>query len=172
MGDKKSAIWEWVEAIGIAVILALLIRTFLIQPFYIPSGSMEPTLQVGDKIIVNKLGNRFKDPERGQVIVFRYPLDKSQDFIKRVVGMPGEVIELLDSQVFVNGELLEENYLPADQLYPDFGPITVPEESYFVLGDNRDNSQDSRAWGFLHRDLVVGRAVAIFWPLDRLGSIR
>lgn len=172
MVKKKSVVWEWIETIGIALILALVIRTFLIQPFYIPSGSMEPTLGVGDKIIVNKLGSYFKRPERGQVIVFKYPLDPSQDFVKRVIGMPGETIEIKDSTVYINGSPLEEEYLPEDLVYGDFGPVTVPENAYFMLGDNRDNSQDSRVWGPLPEDLIIGRAIVIFWPLDRISVIR
>ncbi|NLC77370.1 MAG: signal peptidase I [Clostridia bacterium] len=172
MVKKKSAIWEWIETIGIALILALVIRTFLIQPFYIPSGSMEPTLGIGDKIIVNKLGSYFKEPERGQVIVFKYPLDPSQDFVKRVIGMPGETIEIKDSTVYINGEPLEEEYLPEDLVYGDFGPVTVPENAYFMLGDNRNNSQDSRVWGPVPEDLIIGQAKIIFWPLDRISVIR
>lgn len=170
--QKKAVIWEWIETIGIAIILALLIRAFLFQPFYIPSGSMEPTLTVGDKIIVNKLGNYFKDPERGQVIVFRYPLDTSQDFIKRVIGLPGETVEIRDQIVYIDGVPLKEDYLPSDLVYPDFQPLLIPDDSYFMLGDNRNKSQDSRAWGPLPRNLVVGKAIAIFWPMSRMGSIR
>ncbi len=169
---QKNIIWEWIEILGIAIILTLVIRTFLIQPFYIPSGSMEPTLMVGDKILVNKLNNYFKNPERGEVIVFRYPLDTSQDFIKRVIGLPGETVEILDSKVYINGDPLIENYLPSDLVYPDFQKILVPENSYFMMGDNRNNSQDSRVWGFLARDLIKGRAIATFWPLSRIGAVR
>lgn len=171
MAKRKSVIWDWIETIAVAVILAFVIRTFLIQPFYIPSGSMEPTLQVGDKIIVNKLTNRFKDPERGQIVVFKYPYDTSQDFVKRIIGLPGETIEIRDSQVYINGQPLEEDYLPEGLVYPDFAPVTVPEDSYFVLGDNRDNSQDSRMWGPLPRNLLIGHVLAIYWPLDRLGTV-
>lgn len=172
MAKQKSVIWEWVETIAIAIVLALVIRTFLIQPFYIPSGSMEPTLGIGDKIIVNKLGSFFKDPQRGQVIVFKYPVDPSQDFVKRVVGLPGETIEIKDSRVYIDGEVLEEEYLPEGLSYGDFGPVTVPEDAYFMLGDNRDNSQDSRVWGPLPRNLVTGKAILIFWPADRISVIR
>lgn len=171
MARQKSVIWDWIETIAIAVVLALVIRTFLIQPFYIPSGSMEPTLQVGDKIIVNKLTNRFKEPERGQIVVFKYPYDTSQDFVKRIIGLPGETIEIRDSQVYINGQPLEEDYLPEGLVYPDFAPVTIPEDSYFVLGDNRDNSQDSRMWGPLPRNLMIGNVLAIYWPLDRIGTV-
>lgn len=169
---KKTPLWEWVEIIGVAIILVLVIRTFLFEPFYIPSGSMKPTLTIGDKIIVNKLGNYFSDPERGEVIVFRYPLDTSQDFIKRVVGLPGEIVEIRDQIVYINGEPIDEGYLPQDLVYPDFKPLLIPDNNYFMLGDNRDNSQDSRVWGPISRNLVKGRAVVIFWPLSRVGAIR
>ncbi|HHX50755.1 MAG TPA: signal peptidase I [Clostridia bacterium] len=172
MAGSRSAVWELVESVAIAVILALLIRLFLIQPFYIPSGSMEPTLQVGDRIIVNKLSTRFRDPERGQVLVFKYPLDISRDYIKRVVGLPGETFEIRQGRVYIDGQLLEEDYLPGDLSHSDYGPVQIPEHSYFMLGDNRGNSQDSRVWGALPDNLIVGRAVVVFWPLNRLGSIR
>lgn len=172
MAKQKSVIWEWVETIAIAVILALVIRTFLIQPFYIPSGSMEPTLAIGDKIIVNKLSSFFKDPERGEVIVFKYPVDTSQDFVKRVIALPGETIHIKDSKVYINGELLEEEYLPEGLTYGDFEPVTVPENAYFMLGDNRDNSQDSRVWGPVPRNLIIGEAIVVFWPIERISVIR
>lgn len=172
MVKQKSVFWDWVQIIIIAAILALVIRTFLFQPFYIPSGSMEPTLQVGDKIIVNKLTTRFKEPERGQIVVFKFPYDPSQDFVKRIIGLPGETVEIRDSQVYINGEPLEEEYLPEGLVYPDFPPVTVPEDSYFVLGDNRNNSQDSRTWGPLPREFVIGQVMVIYWPLDRIGIVK
>ncbi|HHW08004.1 MAG TPA: signal peptidase I [Clostridia bacterium] len=172
MTKQKSVFWDWIETIAIAVILALVIRTFLFQPFYIPSGSMEPTLQVGDKIIVNKLTSRFKDPERGQIVVFKFPYDPSQDFVKRIIGLPGETVEIRDSRVFINGQALAEDYLPEGLVYPDFPPVTVPANSYFVLGDNRNNSQDSRVWGPLPRDLLIGNVLAIYWPLERIGTVK
>ena len=127
---------------------------------------------VGDKIFVNKLGNFFKEPERGEVIVFRYPLDTSQDFIKRVIGLPGETIEIRDSVVYIDDVPLKENYLPPNLVYPDFQKVLIPDSCYFMMGDNRSNSQDSRVWGPLSRDLVKGKAVATFWPVSRIGAIR
>jgi signal peptidase I len=169
---KKSAFLELLESIIIAIILASLIRLFLFQPFYIPSGSMEPALIPGDRIIVNKLVYRFSEPERGDVIVFRYPLNQNKDYIKRIVAMGGERIQVVDSRLLINNQLTAEPYLPPALIYNDFGPVDVPPGTYFVLGDNRNNSQDSRIWGPLPRDYVVGEAVVIFWPLNRFGLIR
>jgi len=173
-GEKqKSPILELVESVLVAVVLALIIRFFLFEPFYIPSGSMEPTLQVEDKIIVNKLVYRFKDPERGDIVVFQHPmLDPKLDYIKRVIGLPGETLEIKDSTVYINGEPLKEDYLPEDLRFMDFGPVTIPENSYFMMGDNRNNSQDSRVWGTLPREYIIGKAFLIFWPMGRIGLLK
>jgi len=183
----RSAAREWLEALAVAVILALFIRTFVVQAFKIPSGSMIPTLLVGDHILVSKFiyGVRIPGldtwilgpwtPERGDIIVFKYPYDESRDFIKRVVGLPGEVVEVRARQVYINGTPLDESYLPADDrataINPQppgdfFGPVTVPEGKLLVLGDNRDQSQDSRFWGFLDMRKVEGEAFIIYWSWD------
>lgn len=172
---KKSAVREWAEAIVIAVVLALAIRTFVVQAFKIPSGSMLPTLQIGDHILVNKFIYWFTAPERGDIIVFKFPQDEGRDFIKRVIGLPGETIEIRGKQVFINGKPLEEPYAihldarvmgnphsPRDS----FGPVTVPEGHLFVMGDNRDHSMDSRFWGFLDLKKVKGKAFLIYWSWD------
>jgi signal peptidase I len=170
---KKSPVLDLIESVIIAVVLALVIRFFLFEPFYIPSGSMEPTLQVQDKIIVNKLVYRFKEPARGDIIVFELPmLEPDLDYIKRVIGLPGETLEIKDSTVYINGQPLEEDYLPSDLRFMDFGPITIPDDSYFMLGDNRNNSQDSRIWGTLSKDHIIGKAVLIFWPFNRFGLLK
>jgi signal peptidase I len=174
----------------IALVLALLIKTFLIQAFYIPSQSMEPTLQVGDRVLVNKLVFRFREPRRGEVIVFENPryddqdrnplaavwhwvteglgftADPNKDFIKRLVALPGDTIEVKGGQVFVNGQQIEEPYLNRPRDRSDYGPFTVPEGQVFVMGDNRANSQDSRspAVGPVPEDKIVGRAFIILWP--------
>lgn len=172
MQGSKSAFSEFLESIIIAIILATVIRVFLFQPFYIPSGSMEPTLMPGDRIIVNKLVYRYSEPERGDVVVFKYPLDPEKDYIKRIVAVSGERIEVVDGRLFINYELVSEHYLPPGLIYNDFGPAEVPAGTYFVMGDNRNNSQDSRIWGPLPRDNFVGKAVIIFWPLNRIGLIQ
>ena len=196
---KKSVLREYFESLVIAVVLALFIRTFVVQAFKIPTGSMEPNLLIGDHLLVNKLvfgpyasgveGTLLpmKDIGRGNVIVFKYPEDPERDFIKRVIGLPGEQIEVRRKRVYVNGHLLDEPYahyieqppaVPAEiESGPDhqalggdpresYGPVTVPPKHYFVMGDNRDNSQDSRYWGFLPRDYVKGKALVIYWSYE------
>jgi signal peptidase I len=166
---KKSLVREYVEAIIIAVLLALLIRTFVVQAFTIPSGSMIPTLLVGDYILVNKFIYRFKDPQRGDVIVFKYPWDEKRDFIKRVVGMGGEEIVIKGHTIFVNGKPLDDPHAyfsDSTQTQYEYGPVVIPAGSYFVMGDNRDNSQDSRYWGFLKREKIRGKAFMIYWSWD------
>jgi len=184
---KKHIVREYAESIIIAIILALIIRTFLVQAFKIPSGSMEDTLAIGDHILVNHFlsgpkipftDNRvlkIRDPRRGDVIVFEYPEDPSKDFIKRVIGTPGDVIEEKDKKLFVNGqpyvnphEVHKENDLiPREQNPRDnFGPIKVPADSYFMMGDNRDRSYDSRFWGFVKNPKIKGLAFIKYWSWD------
>ncbi|GAB4295316.1 MAG: signal peptidase I [Desulfuromonadia bacterium] len=185
---KKHLIREYAESIIVAVILALIIRTFIVQAFKIPSGSMEDTLLIGDHLLVCKffygtkvpfIDKKFlpiRDPKRGDVIVFEYPEDPSKDFIKRVVGTPGDVVEGRDKKVYVNGQLYvdphevhkESTIIPRDQNPRDnFGPITVPPDSYFVMGDNRDRSYDSRFWGFVPSAKIKGLAFIKYWSWDR-----
>ena len=180
----KSVVREYAEAIIIALLLALLIRTFVVQAFKIPSGSMIPTLLVGDHILVNKFGYGVKtplsgvdwvsvgDPRRHDVIVFKYPQNPSQDFIKRVVGVAGDRVEVVRKKVFVNGEPfvepnavnLEAEVLPSPR--DNMAPITVPPGSVFVMGDNRDNSHDSRFWGFVDLKAIRGKAFMLYWSWD------
>ncbi len=183
----KGKLRENVEAIVIAIILALFIRTFIIQAFKIPSGSMKPTLQIGDHILVNKfiygvklpyLGIKIipvKEPAHGDVIVFRYPEDPDKDFIKRVIGVPGDTVEIKNKKVFVNdipishdlGVHSDTRILEGLINHRDnFGPVTVPAGSYFVMGDNRDNSYDSRFWGFVGEKAIKGKAFVIYWSWD------
>jgi signal peptidase I len=185
---KKSIVREYAESIIIAVLLALVIRTYLVQAFKIPSGSMEDTLAIGDHLLVNKFiyGTKIpfsktavikiRDPRQGDVIVFEYPEDPSKDFIKRVVGTPGDVVEGKDKKVFVNGKLYENPHeihkekeiIPKEMNPRDtFGPVTVPPNSYFVMGDNRDRSYDSRFWKFVRRDQIKGLAFIKYWSWDR-----
>ncbi len=174
---KKSVVREYAEAILIAVLLALLIRTFVVQAFKIPSGSMIPTLLVGDHILVNKFIYRFRDPARGDVVVFKYPVDEHRDFIKRVIGVGGEDVYIKDRQIYVNCRPPEPSCLSIKDpwgYYEDrlglggesFGPVHVPPDSYFVMGDNRNNSQDSRYWGFVRKDKIKGQAFIIYWSWD------
>ena len=170
----KSVVREYAEAFAIAIVLALIIRMFVVEAFKIPSGSMIPTLLVGDHLLVNKFIYKFTEPERGEVIVFKYPDDPSRNFIKRIIGVGGDTIEVRDKMVYLNGEPHEEPYiqhispetLPARYSPRDnFGPITIPPGSYFMMGDNRDSSLDSRFWKnrFVNRRAIVGKAFIIYW---------
>ncbi len=188
---QKSTIREYFESIVVAVILALFIRTFVVQAFKIPTSSMEPNLLVGDHLLVNKFVFAptaasleravlpIRDIRRGDVVVFKYPEEPERDFIKRVMGLPGEIVELRNRQIFINGTAIDEPY--AHYLFPAtaesegasvdvrerYGPVTVPGGHLFVMGDNRDNSQDSRYWGFLPRHYVKGRALMIYWSFEQ-----
>ena len=196
---KKSLIREYIEAILIALLLALLIRTFIVQAFKIPSGSMEKTLLIGDHILVSKFSygthipneipfintKLFDDivlfssvPERGDIIVFKFPKDETRDFIKRVIALPGDLLEVRRQKVFINNKPYEDSRArhtvsPSDSpLVPrdDFGPILIPEGHVFVMGDNRENSQDSRYWGYLNVKKIRGKALIIYWSWDRIES--
>jgi signal peptidase I len=188
---KKSTIREYAEAIIVALALALFIRTFVVQAFKIPSGSMEPTLQIGDHILVNKFIYGVKipftsiqlfpleNPERGDVLVFIYPLDPSKDFIKRVVAVDGDTVKMVNKKLYINGievpdphaVYTEESALSGEvQKRDNFGPVTVPKGALFVLGDNRDRSLDSRFWGFVPLEDVRGKAFIIYWSWDSQGT--
>lgn len=166
---RKSALREYVETIVGAVLLAALIMAFVARAFTVDGPSMLPTLRHGERLIVDKLTYRFSEPQRGDIVVFRYPADPSQYFIKRLIGIPGDVVEVKSGLVFLNGQPLEESYA-RHPVYGRFGPAQVPENHYFVLGDNRNNSEDSRdpRVGFVPRDHLVGRAIWRYWPLDRM----
>lgn len=171
---KGSAWWrDLLQSLVIAAVLALIIRSFLFTPFYIPSPSMEPTLYPGDRIIVNRLAYRLGEPQRGDIVVFRYPLDPSRDYVKRVVAVGGDIVEVRDNVLYINGQPQPPaSYLPPGVVYSDFGPIKVPPNNYFMMGDNRNNSADSRVWGTLDRKLIIGKAVLVYWPLNHIGLIR
>jgi signal peptidase I len=190
---KKSLLWEYVEAIVTALILALLIRTFVVQAFKIPSGSMIPTLLIGDHILVNKFiyGTTipftdkkiliFKNPQKEDIIVFKYPRNPDKDFIKRVIATEGDVIEEKNKIIYLNGQALNEPYiqhvdtnLSFNAMDPrdNFGPIKVPKNKLFVMGDNRDQSYDSRYWGFVDLSEVRGKAFIIYWSWDPNGWVR
>ncbi len=187
MEKKKGKTREYVEAILIAVVIAFFVRSFFIQAFKIPSSSMEPTLLVGDHLLVNRLSYvvkvPFQDgvlfnlgkPKRGDVVVFRYPVDRDKDFIKRIIAVEGETLEIKDKVIYVNGSPIKDPWAHfADrQIVPaafspkdNFGPIKVPKDSYFAMGDNRDRSLDSRFWGFVHQKDMVGRALILYFSWD------
>ncbi len=188
---EKSFLREYGEALGFALILALIIRAFLFQAFSIPSGSMEKTLLVGDYLLVNKfiygIRNPFTNkvvipigtPQRGDVVVFIYPMDPDKDYIKRIIGLPGDRIQIINKKLLVNGKPLEtpqahydDSLLippphgPAESPRDNFGPVTVPPDKYFVMGDNRDHSYDSRFWGFVPMDAFKGKAMIIYFSWE------
>jgi signal peptidase I len=188
---KKSVLREYFESIVIAVILALFVRTWVVQAFKIPTGSMEYNLLIGDHLLVNKfvfaptLGGAeravlpMRDIRRGDIVVFKYPDQPDRDLIKRVIGLPGESVELRNKKVYIDGKPIDEPYVhfltpPSSDLQEitssdvreNFGPVTVPVDQYFVMGDNRDNSEDSRYWGFLPRTNVKGKALIIYWSYE------
>lgn len=186
---ERSTAREYFESICVAVILALFVRTFIVQAFKIPSGSMENNLLIGDHLLVNKFVFAPTlslvedavlpiDPiRRGDVVVFKYPVEPDRDFIKRVIGLPGDTIELRKKRVYVNGTLLDEPYVrylsPPDEssehdfdVRVQYGPVTVPADQYFMMGDNRDNSQDSRYWGFMPRSYVKGKALFVYFSFN------
>ncbi|HYE86482.1 MAG TPA: signal peptidase I [Vicinamibacterales bacterium] len=186
----KSTAREYFESIVVAVILALFVRTFVFQAFKIPTGSMKPNLLVGDHLLVNKfifaptaspVENALlptRAVNRGDILVFKFPEEPDRDFIKRTIGLPGETVELRNQTVLINGQPLTEPYAhylfpPADETQTDgfdirrkYGPVTVPAGHYFMMGDNRDDSQDSRFWGFLPVNYIKGRALFIYWSFD------
>ncbi|PWB78487.1 MAG: signal peptidase I [Candidatus Methylomirabilota bacterium] len=173
--SDKSVFRQYAEAVVIAILLALVIRTFVVQAFKIPSGSMLQTLQVGDHILVNKFLYWFTDPHHGDIIVFKYPQDEARDFIKRVIGLPGDTVEVREKQVYVNGHPLTEPYaIHLDPVMLDnpgssrdnFGPVIVAPGQLFMMGDNRDYSMDSRFWGFLDEKKIRGKAFIIYWSWD------
>jgi signal peptidase I len=187
-GKTKSRLRENIEAIALAVILALFIRTFVVQAFKIPSGSMKQTLLIGDHILVSKFIYGVKlpvigktlipisEPEKGDIIVFKFPEDPDKDFIKRVVAVSGDVVEIRDKKVFINKKLQQHPFgyhtdpviIPGgNQPRDNFGPITVPSDSLFVLGDNRDHSYDSRFWGYVNLRAVKGKAFIIYWSWNK-----
>jgi signal peptidase I len=173
--SRRRTFVEWVVILVLALGAALLIKTFLIQAFWIPSGSMLPTLRPGDRVLVNKISYDLHPVHEGDVVVFRRPpRDTSHDvsdLIKRVIGLPGERIEAKNGQVYINGKMLSQPYLPPGTMTTNLPPQIVPKGEYFVMGDNRSDSYDSRYWGDLPGNLIVGRAFVRVWPPDRIGGL-
>jgi signal peptidase I len=175
---KKSVLREYIESILIAVILALFIRAFIVQAFKIPSGSMRPTLKEGDRILVNKMIYKFNEPQRGDIVVFKYPLEPKKDFIKRLIAVGGERVQIKKGDIYINGKLVNNviikniYYYNGGKLKDGNSIITVPEGFYFVLGDNSANSRDSRYWGFVPEKNIIGKAFIIYWPPTRMGLLK
>jgi signal peptidase I len=177
---RKSTTREYFESIVITAIIALFATTFVVQAFKIPTGSMESNLLIGDHLLVNKFVYGlhasflqpllpYKDLKRGDVIVFKYPKGPETAYVKRLIGLPGEKVEMVGRTVYINGEALKEDYtqyIDSQSMYEHYGPYQVPEGQYFAMGDNRDNSQDSRFWGFVPRDHIIGKALTIYWSYE------
>ena len=177
---KKSTVREYFESIVITAIIALFATTFVIQAFKIPTGSMESNLLIGDHLLVNKFVYSlhapilsrilpYKELKRGDVIVFKYPHSPDVAYVKRLIGLPGEELQVIGRTVYINGQPLKENYtqyIDAGSIYEHHGPFRIPEGQYFAMGDNRDNSQDSRFWGNVPRDHIIGKALAIYWSYE------
>lgn len=163
---------DWIVSIVIAVALALFIRQFIVEMYVVDGPSMRPTLLSEERLVVNKFVYRVRNPERGEIIVFKYPRDTSRDFIKRVIAVPGDTIKIEDGRVYVNRELKDEPYI-LEKTLSDYPEATVPEGHIFVMGDNRNNSEDSRFAdvGFVPYELVKGKAVLVFWPLDNMKTL-
>lgn len=177
--QEREGSWlgELARTVGLSIILALGIRTFVAEARWIPSESMVPTLRINDKLIVDKLSYHFTNPQRGDIVVFS-PTDEIQKenptlkdaFIKRVIGLPGDKVEVKGERVYINDRPLQERYVEDAPQY-QLAPVVVPPDSYLVLGDNRNNSYDSHYWGFVPRDHIIGRAIVRFWPPNRVGEI-
>jgi signal peptidase I len=177
---RKSTIREYFESIVVTAIIALFATTFVVQAFKIPTGSMESNLLIGDHLLVNKFVYGInsgvwskilptKEPKRGDVIVFKYPNDTEIAYVKRLIGMPGDKVEMIGRTVYINGQALKENYtqyIDPESIYRHYGPYHVPAGQYFAMGDNRDNSQDSRFWKYVPRDYLLGKALVIYWSFE------
>jgi signal peptidase I len=172
---RNTILIEGFKTVGLSLVLAFGLRTFVAQGVYVSSGSMLPTLEVNDRLMIDKLSYHWSNPQRGDIIVFSPTQELKRQhfqdtFIKRVIGLPGEKVEIKGGRVYINNRLLGEKYI-AEELASQWGPMTVPPNSYLVMGDNRDNSYDSRYWGFVPRENIIGKAVLRFWSPERIGKI-
>ncbi len=194
--DSMKQFRDTIEAVVVALLLAFVIRAFVVQAFKIPSGSMLETLQIGDHLLVTKFAYDVRlpsniwldttdgkvlyksgDPERGDIVVFKFPEDERKDFIKRVIGLPGDTIEIREKVVTINGEVIDEPYVMHTKanmmpIRDNFGPFTVPADQFFVMGDNREGSYDSRWWGTVKREKIVGKALVIYWSWGSITDVR
>ncbi len=172
-GGVKMA-FEWVGLVVLALVVALVIKTFLFQAFFVPSGSMEPTLKVHDRVLVNKLSYEMHDVHRGDIIVFTPPPGSEPGYahlVKRVIGLPGETVSASGGHVFIDGKQLSEPYLPKGTYTSDFAPVKIAPDHYWMMGDNRGDSSDSRVWGTIAKNAIVGRVFVRIWPFSRLGFL-
>ena len=164
--DLKKEIFSYIKIILCAIVIALVFNNFIIVNASVPSSSMESTIMKGDKISGNRLSYKFSEPERGDIIIFKFPDNEEENYIKRIIGLPGDIIEITNGIVYINGEALDESYLPAHPYMEDFPATVVPDDSYFMMGDNRLNSKDSRYWNnkFVSKDKILAKAIFIYSP--------
>lgn len=176
--EKKGTFFsEYVVPVAIGLLIVVFLRSFIFGLFYVPSGSMIPTLEVNDHVVVTKFTYHISKPKRGDIVVFNYPVALKESgekikYVKRLIGLPGEKIEIKNNQLYINDELIDEPYVASDTAMPDFSPIVLNDKEYFMMGDNRNHSNDSRYWGSVEEDLLVGKAQMIYWPLNRIGTLK
>lgn len=165
---------DWLKVLLVAVAVALFVNYVVVINSTVPTGSMEPTIMAGSRMIGLRLSYIFSEPERGDIVVFKYPDDTSQNYVKRIIGLPGETVEIIGGVTYIDGEALEEDYLAETPNELDFGPYVVPEGCYFMMGDNRNNSNDSRYWvnKFVPEDYIIGKALFCYWPLSDIGVLK
>jgi signal peptidase I len=177
-GEEKRSVWReilsWIEVIVIAVVLALAIDNFIIINATVPSGSMEKTILTGSRVLGTRFSYWFSEPQRGDIVIFKFPDDEKKDYLKRIIGLPGDTVEIVDGKVYINNESepLNDSFCP-EEPHGNFGPYIVPANCYFVMGDNRNNSHDSRYWQntFVREDQILGKAFLRYWPASRFGKI-
>lgn len=173
---KTSYFKDYLLPVIIALAIVVVLRMFVIGMYYVPSGSMIPTLEINDRVVATKFTYQIGEPERGDVVVFKYPVNEEQGietviYVKRCIGLPGETLEIKNNTVFIDGTPLVEDYLNTGTSMPDFGPVTIPEGEYFMMGDNRNDSSDSRVWGTVKDKYLVAKAQFIYWPFSHMGGL-
>ena len=165
---KRPFILDVLEVVIVAVVMAIALKAFVVEMYWVPSESMVPTIMVKDHVIVTKFNYWFREPQRGEIMVFESPVEKNKNLIKRLIGVPGDTIEFKDNVLYINGQQTAEDYLSDEVFTADYGPLTVPEDMYFMCGDNRQYSSDSRSWGLVSKEQLIGKGVAIYWPIKDL----
>lgn len=175
--EKKTSYFrEYLLPILIALAIVVVLRMFVLGMYYVPSGSMIPTLEINDRVVATKMSYKLHEPARGDVVVFKYPVNEEEGldtviYVKRCIGLPGETLEIRNNTVYIDGNPLEEDYLNVGTSMPDFGPVTIPEGEYFMMGDNRNDSSDSRVWGTVKDEYLVAKGQLIYWPFDHMGRL-
>lgn len=173
---NKETIMTYLSVV-MAILIVLVIRNFIIGMYHVPSGSMMPTLNIDNYVMASIVEYKISDPDRGDVVIFKYPINekehkKSIRYVKRLIGLPGDKIEIANNRLIINNEVIEESYIAQGSTMSDFGPITVPKDQYFMMGDNRDHSNDSRYWGFVDRKYIIAKALVVYWPKRDVKIIR